>query len=125
MDKYELVNWIFLSEFISQIKDKDIEDIKDFITISCSYFYENRSFYKSALSISGQNSFPDYFANYLKPFILSILNERYTNAKHKDFLAEVVTDSAVDMIRKWLQERTDEISLEEFITIICSFVNGF
>lgn len=125
MDKFELVNWIFLSEFISQIKNNEIEDFKAFIKVSCTYFYENRNFYKSALEISGQNSFPDFFAEYLKPFILSIINEKIIETKHKDFLAEILTDSTINTIRKWLQNKTESIPLDEFIEIIISFVDSF
>ena len=57
-DKYDLVNWIFDTEF-SEIRNRP-DHIANFEDI-CEYFYSDREFYRSALQITGQNSFRDYF----------------------------------------------------------------
>ena len=60
-DKYDLVNWIFQNEFLSLLQDADSLDYWQIVDLLCSYFYENRAFYNNALSVTGQNSFSEYF----------------------------------------------------------------
>ena len=54
-DKYDLVNWIFDTEFISLIRDENLENVGTrykerwaFIEKTCRYFYENQDFYRTA-----------------------------------------------------------------------------
>ena len=60
-DKYDLVNWIFDMEYLQLSSRQDYAGIWDFLTELCSFFYENRSFYRRALRIEGQNSFLEHF----------------------------------------------------------------
>ena len=55
-DKYDLVNWIFDTEFISLIRDENLENVRTrykerwaFIEKTCRYFYENHDFYRKAV----------------------------------------------------------------------------
>ena len=52
-DKYDLVNWIFDTEF-SEIRNRP-DHIANFEDI-CEYFYSDREFYRSALQITGTRS---------------------------------------------------------------------
>lgn len=74
-DKYDLVNWIFDTEFIALMKDENLAanypNYKErwvFIEKICGYFYENHAFYRKALQIKGQNSFSDHFREYIRRF---------------------------------------------------------
>ena len=58
-DKYDLVNWIFDTEFIAVASQKDFRTGWEFFSELCGYLYQNRSFYLRALKIKGQNSFSD------------------------------------------------------------------
>lgn len=72
-DKYDLVNWIFDTEFIELIKHENLSagyaERWAFIEKNCRYFYQNHSFYRKALQIKGQNSFSDHFQEYIRPLI--------------------------------------------------------
>lgn len=68
-DKYDLVNWIFDMEYLQLSSRQDYAGIWDFLTELCSFFYENRSFYRRALRIEGQNSFLEHFKEVLEPSI--------------------------------------------------------
>ena len=44
-DKYDLVNWIFDTEFLSIAHKTPDPGIWDFLNDICPFFYENRDFY--------------------------------------------------------------------------------
>ena len=58
-DKYDLVNWIFYSEFLASVQVAQCTNNWEFLESICRYFYSERSFYRNALRIEGQNSFKD------------------------------------------------------------------
>lgn len=73
-DKYDLVNWIFDTEFIALLKDENLDvshsNYKERWAVMekiCRYFYQNHGFYRKALQIKGQNSFRDHFREYIQP----------------------------------------------------------
>ena len=59
-DKYDLVNWIFYVDFLTNMGGKNFENEWDVLVAVCNIFYQNKAFYQSALRIEGQNSFKDY-----------------------------------------------------------------
>ncbi|WP_246543174.1 TetR/AcrR family transcriptional regulator C-terminal domain-containing protein [Fusibacter paucivorans] len=71
-DKYDLVNWIYYTEFIETIQTDDYEDDWGLLSDICQYFYKNRVFYINAFQVRGQNSFQDYFRDVLHPFVFLI-----------------------------------------------------
>lgn len=77
-DKYDLLNWIFDTEFIALIKDENLnapyEERWNLIEKICDYFYANHAFYRKALQIQGQNSFTEHFREYLRPLLWSRLS---------------------------------------------------
>ena len=50
-DKYDLVNWIFQTEFLTAVQRRPYESTWALIRDLCEYFYENRAFYHNALSV--------------------------------------------------------------------------
>ena len=56
-DKYDLVNWIFYVDFLTNMGGKNFENEWDVLVAVCNIFYQNKAFYQSALRIEGQNSF--------------------------------------------------------------------
>lgn len=55
-DKYDLVNWIFYVDFLTNMGGKNFENEWDVLVAVCNIFYQNKAFYQSALRIEGQNS---------------------------------------------------------------------
>ena len=48
-DKYDLVNWIFYTEFVSAIQETSPNIIWDFLVSICIYLNVNKTFYCNAL----------------------------------------------------------------------------
>ena len=60
-DKYDLVNWIFYSEYMQILADKDYDDGWSCLFDIYDYLYHNKDFYIKAFAICGQNSFKELF----------------------------------------------------------------
>ena len=88
-DKYDLVNWIFDMEYLQLSSRQDYAGIWDFLTELCSFFYENRSFYRRALRIEGQNSLLEHFKEVLEPsikYFLASWRKRNTSSSASIFM---------------------------------------
>lgn len=112
-DKYDLVNWIFDTEFIAVAHTRNYEDVWDLLTTMSNFFYNNRNFYRKALGIKGQNSFSDHF----KELILPVISNRIESVSDEDILDFQVTfiaDAVVIAIQRWLIENST-IAPEEFV----------
>lgn len=118
-DKQDLVNWIFQSEFISAVQEHSYESGWDFLNDICNYFYENRTFYRKALKIEGQNSFSDYFREMLEPAIRAYVSERMESGELTDFFVAFVSDAVISALKRWLMER-DCLAPEKFVGLLRS-----
>ncbi len=107
-DKYDLLNWIFDTEIISFIQgqtcsekiEQRVEEIQDV----CSYFYENRHFYRKALKIQGQNSFSEHFREYIMP-LLKIRLAYLIEDSEDEFALNFFTDAVVCTMERWLLDK--------------------
>ena len=61
-DKYDLVNWIYYTEFIVTIKD--LQATWEFLESICDYFYENKIFYKNAFDVKAITKCPETAGNF-------------------------------------------------------------
>lgn len=122
-DKYDLVNWIFYTEFVSEIQKTSPSNIWDFLDSVCIYLYENRAFYCNALKVKGQNSFSEYFTELLEPIILKHFDDIYSNNKYKEFFSTFFADAIRTAITRWLIEGKD-ISPNKFIKLTKSAIEG-
>lgn len=105
-DKYDLVNWIFDTDFILLISDIELDTPYalhwEIIEKICTYFYENHSFYRKALQIKGQNSFTDHFREYIRPFLLNRLNILFKTNQIDEFELIFFTDAVICALERWL-----------------------
>lgn len=123
-DKYDLVNWIYYTEFISAVQSRDSENGWGFFLEICRYFYQNRRFYVNALQVRGQNSFRDYFMSILQPIVLTYLNEIVEEREDDSrFFAIFFTDAFVAAIERWLMEMPDMLP-ERFIGLLKASISG-
>lgn len=113
-DKYDLANWIFETEFLASVRNREYEDASDAVYDMCRYLYDNKDFYKKALNIKGQNSFSDYFENLLFMAIREQLKGLLHVHAISDFPATFFTDAFVMAFRRWLLEYND-MGPEEFL----------
>jgi len=116
-DKYDLVNWIFDSEFLplaARAAQTDIRDSWGIIEEVCTFFYDNRSFYRKALQITGQNSLAEHMREYLAP----LLTDRFchlTGADNADaFTVNFYTDAIFCTLMRWLQNK-DCLPPQQFV----------
>lgn len=103
-DKYDLMNWIFYTEFVGTLqKPGQIEDRQLLLDI-CTYLYQERSFYRNALKVHGQNSFQDYFLETIEPFFYVFVQESFSESESLPFYVTFYTDAFLAAILRWLNE---------------------
>lgn len=117
-DKYDLVNWIFDSEFIPLMMNEpeygELEERFRFMLGPMTYFYENRGFYRKALQIKGQNSFSDHLREYMLPLLRNRTELIQAGLESDDFTLNFFADAALCAIERWLKD-PECIPPEEFI----------
>ncbi len=117
-DKYDLVNWIFDTEIISLVSasssSETYHERYDLIEKVFGYFYENRNFYRKALQIKGQNSFPDHFAESIHPILKSRLTYLIGNAQVDEFAIDFFNDAVLCTLKRWLLAK-DCMPPEQFV----------
>ena len=106
-DKYDLVNWIFDSEFTEVMKDAMKKRTWEIMTIMNDILYQNRVFYRKALQIYGQNSFADHFYDSIFQIISSRFEDLMDIKEGHEFQKRYFTDAIVITYKRWLIEYTD------------------
>lgn len=104
-DKYDLVNWIYDTEFITVTQGKTYNQAWDFLNDICNYFYENQEFYRAALKIKGQNSFSDHFREFLLPIIAEYLRDICNSDSIRDFQINFFADGLTCTLERWIVEK--------------------
>ena len=90
-DKYDLVNWIYYTECVAVLKEKDYCTEWELLEDLCAYFYKNRTFYRKTLSVDGQNSFSEYFRDILAAILGETMEGILGQDPHLDFYVESFT----------------------------------
>ena len=111
-DKYDLVNWIFDTEFIALLKDEKLNashsNYKErwaCIEKICQYFYQNHGFYRKALQIKGQNSFSEHFREYIRPLLANRIFIVFGEERLDEFVLDFFTDAVICAMERWLLTR--------------------
>ncbi len=116
-DKYDLVNWIFTTEFIDTLDLSGDMDIWQVIRSLCEYFFADKKFYVNALKLEEQNSFRDH----LRKFVYDITKDSKfslsLNDKQCAFFARFFCDAALISIVQWLSYSPD-VSPEEYVELL-------
>lgn len=117
-DKYDLVNWIFDTEFIALLKHEDLgANYKErwaFIEKTSRYFYQNHAFYRKALQMKGQNSFGDHFREYIRPLLANRISGIFGKEQPDDFTLDFFTDAVICAMERWLLTK-ECMPPEEFV----------
>lgn len=122
-DKYELVNWIYYTEFIAAARRKEPRTGWDLLDDLCEYFYDNREFYRKSFQVDGQDSFSDYFRDLVKMMLSDGMEERFGRAAALDFYVDFYADAFVCAIKKWLLQK-DCMPAEQFSSLLKSCLLG-
>lgn len=123
-DKYDLINWIYSTEFITEIRHRIYSSEWDLIRDVCTYFYANKEFYRKALQIEGQNSFYEYFRDVLKSIVREYINDVFYEIKDSEFYVTFFTDAFVTSIVRWLTDKNC-MEPEEYVVLLKSCVVDF
>lgn len=115
-DKYDLVNWIFDTEFITVATQKSFASADTWkrLDILCDFFYSNHDFYRKVLSIEGQNSFGEHFRDLLFRIVSEQMKDVFPTRKSQDFQVNFISDALVMAVQRWLLD-PDPMSPGEFI----------
>lgn len=85
--------------------------------VLCEVFYANRTFYRKALKIKGQNSFSEHFRECIHP-ILKKRIECYTDITDPNgFVINFFSDACVCALERWLSEK-DCMPPKEFSALL-------
>lgn len=122
-DKYDLVNWIYYTEFIGTIKEKDYKDGFAFMLDVCKYLEQNKRFYCKVFKYDGQNSFFDYFRELLIPAVEKYTHDIFEDDENTDFYVSFFSEAFLNAIKKWLLD-SKNIPAENFISLIRSCIYG-
>lgn len=120
-DKYDLINWIYDTEFIAIAMQTSYRSFWDFLADLCGYFYENRSFYSKALQITGQNSFSEHFRELLQPTIRQRLVKPAAPGQAQAFQTIFFTDALICAMMRWLKVG-DCMPPQEFLALLRSCI---
>lgn len=101
-DKYDLVNWIFDTEFVNVVRDRVYKDAWDAMLVMSQCFYNNRNFYRKALCITGQNSFSEHLQNLLSPVIMNKLKNVLNGEEDVEFQVTFIADAIVMAFQRWI-----------------------
>ena len=122
-DKYALLNWIYDTEFIAIARKKTYDSGWQFLYDICTYFYQNKQFYRKALLIKGQNSFSEHFRELMLPVITEYLKGIFSEQELLPFHINFFADAYICAIERWLLEK-DCIPPEEFLALLKSCVQN-
>ena len=116
LDKYDLVNWIFDTEYEAFLKEAfSVESLEpkgvpkgvtiwDLIRSTAEYFYQNAAFYQNIVSFTGQNSFLDHFRELLAPLLQEMLRDFHKDSKAMEFHINFHSDAILAALVRWLND---------------------
>ena len=116
-DKYDLVNWIFYTDFIAVAIHREHETAWDYIEDICACIETDRDFYRKAMQIEGQNSLAEYFRELLTPIINRYLEDALPDREWRAFMGDALSSAAVWCFARWLADRT-EMSGAAFLSMV-------
>ncbi len=119
-DKYDLVNWIFDRDFMLLTRGKEL-DRWELFEVLCTYFYENRSFYRRLLNVHGQNSFMEHYREFLYPIMRSRLESIVGHEEILTIYIDFLTDALICATVRWLQDKHC-LPPEQFVKMMKSLV---
>lgn len=119
-DKYDLVNWIFDTEFADASR-KIYPDFWKLMGNLCDYFCANKEFYFKAMQIQGQNSFSEHFKEYLCTSISGYMESSLEDEERRRFYVLFLTDACVASMERWILPQ-DGIAPRKFLEFMQSCI---
>ncbi len=101
-DKYDLMNWIFYSDFISVMSSTQCENGWDLLETVCEMFYKDQKFYRSAFKTEGQNSLKEYLIESMLPIVDFMFGEIWSDINFRDNIGQMFCECYIIAVRYWL-----------------------
>jgi len=115
-DKYDLLNWVFYSEFMQLLDNGAEADVWTYLRKVCEYFANNRQFYINAFAMEGQNAFTDTFNETLEAILSAYLQQEIRDEEFRGFFCDFYSDAFRCSIVRWLRE-SKAISPDAFVSL--------
>ena len=110
-DKYDLVSFIFDSEF-AEYRKQAVHG--SWLEQLCRYLYEHREFYRVVLQYEGQNCFVDY----LRVFIKGRATEAMENPVREDLACEkLLAEAVLAILKTWLTD-SEVMDADTFLGVL-------
>ena len=122
-DKFDLVNWIFESEFVAPMYSHISPDALlaeqrwDIAEALCKYFYDNKTFYSKVFKIKGQNCFTEYFKDLLTPLMYLRAKQISDDEQLVTFCVDFFIDAALCATERLIVEK-NSIPPERFVELL-------
>ena len=126
-DKYDLMNWIYYTESAHLITADDASEYwTDGLKNLCYYMQQNKTFYRNALSTTGQNSFPEYLNEYIRGIAMLEIERMLNTEEERDrweFTVSFFATAFVAFIVRWSDNGMKE-DPSEFLENIRGIFDG-
>ena len=110
-DKYDLISYIFESEFDDYCSR---QTGGSWLAQLCRYLYEQREFYRIVLRYEGQNSFEDH----LRSFIRERARAEMENPAQMDLAGEkLLSEAVLAILKSWLTD-AEVMDAESFLSVL-------
>jgi len=113
-DKYDLMNWIFYTDFVTMITREEIGNGWDLMKSVIRMFYNDITFYKAAMKTEGQNSFREYFRESMLPIVIFTFGDAIEERNISDTMIDIVCDTCLSASQMWLEHGCRETP-EDFV----------
>lgn len=102
-DKYDLLKYIFQTEFI-QAHPLGENEGQALMPNLCNYLYNNQDFYRHVLRPHQHNYFRLYFYEIIQGFVENGIKEILDQEKQDEFHVYFLTDGLVCTIERWIMD---------------------
>ncbi len=106
-DKFDLINWIFDNEYLSEASKKTYTDHWESINTLCRYLYLNKCFYKKVLKSQDSAFFTSHIKLIIEPIIKTALENSDNTKDISRFKLSFYTDAILLSLHNWLTHNTD------------------
>ena len=121
-DKYDLMNWIFYTDFITVVGAKAYDNGWELLESVCELFYNDSKFYRSAFKIEGQNSFKEYLLESMFP-IFSFLFADEFEGDDSELIGSMFCEAYIMIVSRWINTGCKKTS-KELIASVRKFIKN-
>ena len=122
-DKYDLVNWIFYTDFISMMTTSSYTVGWELLRGVAEMFYQNQDFYRAAFRIEGQNSFREYLNESMIPIASFYLSDISEDEADAELFMSMFCEAYISIVEHWLQNGC-KMAPDEFAGRLHELIRG-